>query len=89
MIESTIQKIKPDRNDSRIKCPVILMVRAKQLGCSRKSVGSGSDLGLYVLTSGFKPLQGHEICGMYSVNVFRPSIELDNSIIEFSNRMGQ
>ena len=39
-----------------IDAPILVAVRANQLGCSHKSIGDGSQLGTYIRTMGFKSL---------------------------------
>jgi hypothetical protein len=62
--------------------PIVLTVRASQLGVSSSLIGTGSQLGKYVKASGFQPL-GKSQHGKYEVNVYPSSKALDNAILGF------
>lgn len=69
-----------DRSD--IPQPIVLTVRAQQLGISQDNIGTGAKLGKYIVKSGFLP-QGKSQHGKYEVNVYAASSELDEAILEF------
>jgi len=69
---------------NNINAPILVAVRANQLGCSHKAIGDGSKLGTYIRTIGFKPL-GKSQHGKYQVNTYCPSPELDEAIIRYCN----
>lgn len=69
-----------DRSD--IPQPIVLTVRAQQLGISQADIGTGAKLGKYIVKSGFLP-QGKSQHGKYEVNVYAASPELDDAILEF------
>lgn len=62
--------------------PIVLTVRAQQLGISQADIGTGVKLGKYIVKSGFLP-QGKSQHGKYEVNVYAASSELDEAILEF------
>lgn len=62
--------------------PIVLTVRAQQLGISQAEIGTGTKLGKYIVKSGFLP-QGKSQHGKYEVNVYAASGELDEAILEF------
>ena len=72
------------KSSTNIDAPILVAVRANQLGCSHKSIGDGSKLGTYIRTMGFKSL-GKSQHGKYRVNVYNPSPELDEAIIRYCN----
>lgn len=72
------------RSANPIDTPIILTVRANQLGCHHSAIGNGSLLGKYIVACGFESL-GKEQHGRYSVNTYRQSPELDQAIIDFCN----
>lgn len=65
-----------------VDTPILLTVRANQLGCPHFTIGDGSMLGKYIIACGFEPI-GKEQHGRYKVNVYRPSPELDAAIVDF------
>ena len=69
---------------NNIDAPILVAVRANQLGCSHKSIGDGSQLGTYIRTMGFKSL-GKCQHGKYRVNTYNPSPELDEAILRYCN----
>jgi KilA-N domain len=64
--------------------PVVLTVRAGELGFSAKDIGDGSKLGKYVKRR-IDPI-GKSQHGKYEVNVYDPGEELDATILEFFDR---
>ena len=76
------------KSANNIDAPILVAVRANQLGCSHKSIGDGSKLGTYIRTMGFKSL-GKSQHGKYRVNTYHPSTELDNAIIDYCNGADQ
>lgn len=65
-----------------VDAPILLTVRANQLGCPHSIIGTGSLLGKYIRAKGFEPL-GKSQHGKYSVNAYRASADLDAAILEF------
>jgi hypothetical protein len=70
------------RSAMPVDAPILLTVRANQLGCSHSAIGNGSLLGKYIKACGFEPL-GKEQHGRYPVNTYHPSPELDQAILNF------
>lgn len=61
------------------KTHVIATVRAHELGYSAKAIGSGAQLGKFILKQGIHPV-GKAQHGRYPVNVYELSQELDRAI---------
>jgi prophage antirepressor-like protein len=61
---------------------ILVAVRAGELGISQKDIGTGSQLGKYIVACGFEP-NGKTPHGRYEVNTFSPSPELDEAILRF------
>lgn len=62
--------------------PILLTVRAHQLGIPQKRIGTGSALGKYIKALGFEPL-GKSQHGKYAVNSYTPTDALDRAILEY------
>jgi phage regulator Rha-like protein len=65
--------------------PKILTVRAHELGISQSEIGSGSQLGKYIVAMGFEPI-GKSQHGKYEVNIYEASQALDNAILGYFDR---
>lgn len=62
--------------------PILLTVRAHQLGIPQKRIGTGSALGKYIKALGFEPL-GKSQHGKYAVNSYTPTDALDRAILDY------
>jgi hypothetical protein len=69
-----------------IALPKILTVRAHELGISQSEIGTGSQLGKYIVAMGFEPI-GKSQHGKYEVNTYEPSQTLDNAILGYFDRL--
>lgn len=65
--------------------PCVLTVRAIELGISQSEIGSGSQLGKFIVARGFKP-SGKSQHGKYEVNCYDRTPELDDAILNFFDR---
>jgi phage regulator Rha-like protein len=68
-----------------IALPRILTVRAHELGVSQSEIGTGSQLGKYIVAIGFSPI-GKSQHGKYEVNTYEPSEALDDAILGYFDR---
>jgi prophage antirepressor-like protein len=61
---------------------VLVSVRAGELGISQKFIGTGAQLGKYIVACGFRP-SGKTPHGRYEVNCYDLTSELDRAILDF------
>lgn len=83
------EELSGGRAATPIESPILLTVRANRLGCPHSAIGNGSELGKYIKRRGFRPLPDQELHGKYWVNVYNPSPDLDNAIIDYCNGADQ
>lgn len=68
-----------------VAVPCVLTVRAIELGISQSEIGTGSQLGKFIVARGFQSI-GKSQHGKYSVNCFDRSPDLDAAILNFFDR---
>lgn len=68
-----------------VSVPCVLTVRAIELGISQSEIGTGSQLGKFIVARGFEP-KGKSQHGKYPVNCYDRTPDLDAAILNFFDR---